>query len=110
MLTPSSRMSPPLSSIIRLASRRAVVLPHPDGPTSTQMSPAGTSSERLLIAGSDWPGYRLVASRYSTDAADVVGPSPGTRRMLARPVSSGTPGRRRSRQLWHQELGYGTSA
>jgi hypothetical protein len=53
------------------------------------MSPAGTSSERLLIAGSDCPGKRFVTSRNSTDAArDVVlgllgAASPGTGGMLA---------------------------
>ena len=86
MLTPSSRMSPAVSSIIRFTSRSAVVLPHPDGPTSTQISPAGTFSERPRIAGSDSPEYRFVTSRYSTDAArDVVllaVPSEGTREML----------------------------
>ena len=56
MLSPSIRMSPSLSSIIRFTSRSAVVLPQPDGPTSTQISPAGTSSERSSIAGSAWPG------------------------------------------------------
>ena len=56
MLVPSIRMSPSVSSIMRFTSRSAVVLPQPDGPTSTQISPAGTVSERSLIAGSDWPG------------------------------------------------------
>ena len=35
-------MSPLVMSIIRLTIRIAVVLPQPDGPTSTQISPAGT--------------------------------------------------------------------
>jgi len=36
---------------MRLTIRMAVVLPQPDGPTSTQISPAGTSSESLSTAG-----------------------------------------------------------
>ena len=48
-----------VSSIMRFASRSAVVLPQPDGPTSTQISPAGTVSERSLIAGSAWPRVAL---------------------------------------------------
>src|SRR5215210_1622099 len=71
-LLPSTRMSPSVMSIMRLTIRIAVVLPQPEGPTSTQISPAGTSSERLWIAGSDWPAYRFVTPRYSTDAAEVV--------------------------------------
>ena len=43
-------------SIMRLTIRIAVVLPQPDGPTSTQISPAGTSSESESTAGSCRPG------------------------------------------------------
>ena len=50
------RMSPSVISTVRLTIRSAVVLPLPDGPTSTQISPASTSSERSWIAGSSWPG------------------------------------------------------
>ena len=57
---PSSRMSPLVSSIIRLTRRIAVVLPQPDGPTRTQMRPAGTSKERSWIAGSLAPGVALL--------------------------------------------------
>jgi hypothetical protein len=39
-------------SIIRLTIRMAVVFPQPDGPTSTQIAPAGTSSESESTAGS----------------------------------------------------------
>ena len=46
-------MSPSVMSIRRLTIFIAVVLPLPDGPISTQISPAGTSSERSLIAGVD---------------------------------------------------------
>src|SRR5215210_1420746 len=62
-------MSPSVISTVRLTIRRAVVLPLPDGPTSTQISPAGTSSESSWIAGSAWPGYRLVTLLKETDAA-----------------------------------------
>ena len=47
---------PPVSGIMRLISRIAVVLPDPDGPTSTHTSPARTVSDRSSIAGSRWPG------------------------------------------------------
>ena len=47
---PPSRMSPSVMSIMRLTIRIAVVLPQPDGPTSTQISPAGTSSESSSTA------------------------------------------------------------
>jgi hypothetical protein len=43
---PSIRMSPLVSSISRLTSLSAVVLPPPEGPTSAQISPAGTVSDR----------------------------------------------------------------
>ena len=49
------RMSPSVISTVRLTIRIAVVLPQPEGPTSTQISPAGTSSERSWTAGSVWP-------------------------------------------------------
>ena len=43
--SPSRKMRPPVGSISRLIIFSVVVLPHPDGPTSTQSSPSGTSSE-----------------------------------------------------------------
>ena len=49
------RMSPSEIVTVRLTIRIAVVLPQPDGPTSTQISPAGTSSDRSRTAGSLWP-------------------------------------------------------
>jgi hypothetical protein len=48
-------MSPPLTGIILLIKRIAVVLPEPDGPTRTHTSPAGTVNERSPIAGTRWP-------------------------------------------------------
>ena len=56
MLRPPIRMSPEVSGIMRLISRIAVVLPEPDGPTSTQISPAGTVRLSDAIAASGWPG------------------------------------------------------
>ena len=47
-LLPSIRMSPLVRSIIRLTIRMAVVLPQPDGPTSTQTSPAGTVERQVV--------------------------------------------------------------
>ena len=55
-LSPSSRMSPLVMSIMRFTIRMAVVFPQPDGPTSTQISPAGTSSESESTAASLDPG------------------------------------------------------
>ena len=55
-LRPSIVMSPSSKSIRRLTIFMAVVLPAPDGPTSTQMSPAGTASERFETAADVRPG------------------------------------------------------
>ena len=49
-------MSPSVISIIRFTIRIAVVLPEPDGPTKTQISPAGISRESSWTAGSAEPG------------------------------------------------------
>src|SRR5437764_9163582 len=69
-------MSPEVIGIIRLISRIAVVLPEPDGPTSTQTSPAGTVNDRSRIAGSRWPAYRLLTFRSSSSAACANADSP----------------------------------
>ena len=50
------RTSPLVSSTVRLTSRIAVVLPQPEGPTRTQMSPLGTVSERPSTATVSEPG------------------------------------------------------
>ena len=50
------RMSPSVISTIRFTIRIAVVLPQPEGPTSTQISPAGTSRLRRSTAGVSAPG------------------------------------------------------
>ena len=48
--TPSMRIRPLVGSMSRLTILRLVVLPQPDGPTSTQILPAGTLNERSLTA------------------------------------------------------------
>src|SRR3954447_3292408 len=69
-------MSPDVIETMRLTIRIAVVLPHPDGPTSTQMSPAGTSNDNDRIAGASLPGYVFETCRNSSDAAiEVLYPS-----------------------------------
>src|SRR5437763_139311 len=51
---------PLVGSIRRFTILSVVVLPHPDGPTSTQTSPAGTSRSRASTA--TWPlSHRLVS-------------------------------------------------
>src|SRR3954447_2806679 len=69
MLFSSMRMSPLLRLIMRLTSRIAVVFPHPDGPTSTHTSPAGTVNDRSSIAAPWVPEYRLLTLRNSNGAA-----------------------------------------
>ena len=46
----SSQMVPEVGSIIRLIMRSDVVLPHPDGPTSTVILPEGASSSSVSTA------------------------------------------------------------
>ena len=48
--------------MMRLIIFIVVVLPHPDGPTKTTISPSYTSSVRLSTAGSEDPGKVLVNS------------------------------------------------
>ena len=48
MLRPSIRMSPSSNGISLLTSFSAVVLPPPDGPTSTQKQPAGIVEREIV--------------------------------------------------------------
>src|SRR3990170_53755 len=52
---PSMKISPELGSISRLTILIVVVLPQPDGPSSTQISPFGTSSVTWSTAGTVLP-------------------------------------------------------
>src|SRR4051812_29239147 len=63
-------MRPEVGSTSRLTMRIVVVLPHPDGPTSTAISPAGTSSESSSTATVP-SGYRL-ATRSSRIIGSVA--------------------------------------
>src|SRR5882757_1039349 len=60
--TPSMSTRPEVGSISRLIIFIVVVLPQPDGPTSTTISPAGISIVTWSTAGAAWPGYCLVNS------------------------------------------------
>src|SRR5690606_15328374 len=65
---PSMRMRPLDGSISRLIIRIVVVLPHPEGPSRTTISPASTSRDRSATAGASTPGYCLV-----TPSSRIIG-------------------------------------
>jgi hypothetical protein len=50
------RISPSVGSISLFTIRIVVVLPHPEGPTKTQISPSRISKERSLTTGLSEPG------------------------------------------------------
>lgn len=58
--SPSRKTRPVVGSISRLIRRRVVVLPQPDGPRSTTISPAAMSRDNSATAGAAWPGYCLL--------------------------------------------------
>src|SRR5918997_551565 len=60
--SPCKKILPEVGSMMRLIIFIVVVLPHPDGPTKTTISPSGISSERLSTAGCVWPGKTFVKS------------------------------------------------
>src|SRR4051794_37430747 len=68
--SPPTKMRPDVGSTNRLTIRIEVVLPHPDGPTKTAISPGGTSSESSSTATVP-SGYRL-ATRSSRIIGSVV--------------------------------------
>src|SRR5689334_9079988 len=53
---------PEVGSMSRLIIRIVVVLPHPEGPTNTTISPAGISMFTESTAALAWLGYFLVRS------------------------------------------------
>ena len=58
---PSSRIRPDVGSMSRFTILSEVVLPQPDGPTRTQIFPAGIVSDRSLTA----PGAPALLARAS---------------------------------------------
>ena len=56
---PSTRMRPDVGSISRLIMRMVVVLPQPEGPTSTMVSPSATSKDRSPTASAEALPNRL---------------------------------------------------
>src|SRR5215208_7541945 len=64
-------MRPPLGSMSRFTIFKVVVFPQPDGPTSTEISPSGTSRVRSVTA--------LVPSgkRLETESRRIMGRTPG---------------------------------
>ena len=66
---PSIVIRPLVGSMSRFTIFIVVVLPQPDGPTRTQISPAGTVRVRSLTAsGVPGPPYRLVTCSKATTA------------------------------------------
>ena len=69
---PSRKMRPDVGSMSRLTILSVVVLPQPDGPTSTQISPS-RDVERELAAPRPEPfGYCLLTRRDGSSASDVI--------------------------------------
>src|SRR5712692_1780562 len=87
MSTPSISTWPLLGSTSRLTIFRLVVLPQPLGPTRTQMSPAGTSSDRSTTAPCG--PYCLLTWRNSTVALVTLEALPGTDRYVQPAVRRG---------------------
>src|SRR6476659_8364241 len=62
------KMEPASTSSSPASIRRAVVLPDPEGPTSTTNSPSPISRSSASTAGLSVPGYTRVACSYRTSA------------------------------------------
>src|SRR5919199_155306 len=73
------RMSPESNGMSLFTIFRAVVLPPPDGPTSTQNAAAGISSESSFTAATSRPAYRFVTRSKTISAALLTAhvPDPG---------------------------------
>src|SRR4051795_2084236 len=65
------KIAPPSTSSRPASIRRAVVLPEPDGPTSTISSPSAISRSSASTAGVSLPGYTRVACSKRTSAMDA---------------------------------------
>ena len=73
MSTPSISIVPEVASTSRLIIFRVVVLPHPDGPTSTTISPSLMSRLSSLTAGLVWLGKVLETPRRRIMGSDMPG-------------------------------------
>src|SRR6056297_2886097 len=74
--SPSMMMWPEDGSMMRLIILRLVVLPQPDGPTKTTISPLGIFRLRRSTAGDSCPGKRLVSSWSSIIVSPRCASSP----------------------------------
>ncbi len=72
MSTPPIEMDPEVGSISRLIMRSVVVLPHPDGPMSAMIEPAGTSRVNALTASLSLPGKRFVSAAREMALASAI--------------------------------------
>ncbi len=62
----------------RLMSSIEVVLPQPEGPTKTTISPVAMDRFNLSTAGTSWPGKTLLSSSNSIMVGAVAPPSSGS--------------------------------
>src|SRR5947207_4274155 len=88
----------------RLIMRIVVVLPQPDGPTRTRVSPSATSKDRSPTAAADAFGNRLVTERKAIIGVSViVGSEERMGSLVARPPSifSSDPRRDHARRGRH---------
>src|ERR1700704_5152570 len=91
MSSPSIVIRPEVGSMRRLIIFMVVVLPQPDGPTRTQISPAGIVSDRSFTArGAEGGPYRLLTCSSVTTAPRDRDPPAGSEvRMEELPVTAG---------------------
>src|SRR5918996_4501693 len=79
-LVSPTRISPEVGSISRLIIFMVVVLPQPEGPTSTTVSPSAISRERSRTAGARAPGKLFETLRIEIIVLATVKPPRGVRR------------------------------
>src|SRR5437773_6283572 len=101
---PSTSMVPEVGSIRRLIIFMVVVLPHPDGPTSTTVSPRPMSSDRSATAAPPPPGYSLLTSFREIMTSDTARAYPASLGLKA------SNGFRHDRQKWVDRQSVGPKA
>src|SRR4051812_35482130 len=85
---PAISTAPASTSSSPASMRSAVVLPDPDGPTSTMNSPSAISRSSASTAGASLPGYTRVACSNRTSAIDLLH---SLRQFAPRAVARGAP-------------------